>query len=129
MMALCRDTVGLTAFEKKRSLPKHTMHCGAVSQSMMRKPGNQMHGQVSAVAVWHCHRACCGGAQMTEEARLRLVAGLKRYFHGKRAEGLLSARGMQLLDWACALQMDQAGRPLFLVQHIERCVSSSLARS
>ena len=65
------------------------------------------------------------GLQMTEEARLRLVAGLKRYFHHKRAEGLLSARGMQLLDWACSLQMDQANRPLFLWSHIERWAPTS----
>ena len=26
------------------------------------------------------------------EARVRLVVGLKRYFHGKRMEGLLSSR-------------------------------------
>ncbi len=29
---------------------------------------------------------------MTTEARLRLLSGLKRYFHSKRAEGLLSGR-------------------------------------
>lgn len=51
---------------------------------------------------------------------MRLVAGLKRYFHGKRAEGLLSARGMQLLDYACDLQMDHADKPLFMWAFIER---------
>lgn len=55
------------------------------------------------------------------EARIRLVAGLKRYFHGKRAEGLLSARGVQLLDYACDLQMDDANKPLFMFALIERC--------
>ena len=29
---------------------------------------------------------------MTAEARLRLLSGLKRYFHSKRAEGLLSGK-------------------------------------
>ncbi|KAK9788845.1 hypothetical protein WJX73_003600 [Symbiochloris irregularis] len=58
--------------------------------------------------------------EMVEEARLRLVAGLKRYYHAKRAEGLLSARGMQLLDWVCAAQMDAASQPLFLWSRIER---------
>ena len=39
-------------------------------------------------------RSAAGGQADSEEARsearLRLLAGLKRYFHGKRAEGLLS---------------------------------------
>ena len=52
--------------------------------------------------------------QILAEARIRLVSGLKKYFHGKRAEGLLSARGMQLLDFMCDLQMDHAEEPLFM---------------
>ena len=31
-----------------------------------------------------------GNDEVLSEARLRLLAGLKRYFHSKRAEGLLS---------------------------------------
>ncbi len=33
---------------------------------------------------------------MTVEARLRLLAGLKRYFHNKRAEGLLSGEVLHI---------------------------------
>ena len=54
------------------------------------------------------------------DARARLVTGLKRYFHGKRAEGLLGASGMQLLDYACNLQMDSPDEPLFMWSLIER---------
>jgi len=52
--------------------------------------------------------------QILAEARIRLVSGLKKYFHGKRAEGLLSARGIQVLDFMCDLQMDLAHEPLFM---------------
>jgi hypothetical protein len=39
-------------------------------------------------------------------------AGLKRYFYGKRMEGLLSARGLRILDAAAAAAA--AGRTLTL---------------
>ena len=58
--------------------------------------------------------------QVLIEARIRLVSGLKRYFHGKRTEGLLSARGMQLLDYVCDAQIDHAHEPLCLWEHIEQ---------
>lgn len=58
--------------------------------------------------------------QILVDARARLVMGLKRYFHGKRAEGLLSASGMQLLDYACDHQMDSPDQPLFMWALIER---------
>lgn len=54
------------------------------------------------------------------EARARLVTGLKRYFHGKRAEGLLGANGVQLLDYACDLQMDHSEKALFMWGLVER---------
>lgn len=59
--------------------------------------------------------------QLEGEARLRLVAGLKKYFHAKQRDGLLSAEGMQLLDWACSMAMDDASRPLGIWQNIHRC--------
>eukprot|EP00884_Botryococcus_braunii_P001610 jgi/Botrbrau1/1144/Bobra.0162s0035.1 len=63
------------------------------------------------------------------EARVRLVSGLKRYFHAKRGEGLLSARGMQILDHACDIAIDEAERPLALWKSVRqdawgRCTSS-----
>jgi hypothetical protein len=39
--------------------------------------------------------------EMLAEHRMRLIAGLKRYFHRKRHEGLLSSQGLRLLDNAC----------------------------
>lgn len=50
------------------------------------------------------------------ESRMRLVAGLKRYFHAKRGEGLLSAQGLRILDYACDRAMDQAHAPLVRAQ-------------
>ena len=37
---------------------------------------------------------------------LPLCAGLKRYFHSKRGEGLLSAQGLRILSYACDLAID-----------------------
>ncbi len=39
-------------------------------------------------------------------------AGLKRYFHAKRGEGLLSTKGLRILDYACDRAADQAYQPL-----------------
>lgn len=41
---------------------------------------------------------------MTAEARMRLLSGLKRYFHSKRAEGLLSGQvgGIKSNTWTAA---------------------------
>lgn len=52
---------------------------------------------------------------------MRLVAGLKRYFHAKRGEGLLSVRGMQILDHACDIAIDQAEQPLALWTSVRQC--------
>ena len=74
--------------------------------------------------MWLCckssFKTAVSGLQIQAEARIRLVSGIKRYFHGKRGEGLLSARGMQLLDFICDVQMDHADRPLFMWAYAER---------
>lgn len=57
---------------------------------------------------------------MLSEARIRLVSGLKRYFHDKRGRGLLSAEGVQLLDHACSGAADQPDQPISIWQNIER---------
>ncbi|KAL4858875.1 Protein ACTIVITY OF BC1 COMPLEX KINASE 3 [Chlorella vulgaris] len=54
------------------------------------------------------------------ESHMRLVAGLKRYFHAKRGEGLLSAQGLRILDYACDRAMDQAHAPLDIWSVAER---------
>lgn len=44
----------------------------------------------------------------------RRPAGLKRYFHAKRMEGLLSARGLRILDSGCEVLLEQPDKPLHL---------------
>jgi hypothetical protein len=39
--------------------------------------------------------------EMLAEHRMRLLSGLRRYFHRKRHEGLLSAQGLRMLENAC----------------------------
>ncbi|GFH19949.1 Na_H_Exchanger domain-containing protein, partial [Haematococcus lacustris] len=48
------------------------------------------------------------------EYRVRLLSGLKRHFHAKHTEGLLSDRGLRLLDWCCDSALDEADTPLDL---------------
>ena len=62
------------------------------------------------------HTTCCALLQVLIETRIRLISGLKRYFHDKRAEGLLSARGIQLLDRACDASMDHNKDPLHMLE-------------
>ena len=59
--------------------------------------------------------------QVLAEARVRLVAGLKRYFHDKRRQGLLSAKGILVLDHACDVAMDASASPLDVWSSLERC--------
>jgi hypothetical protein len=42
------------------------------------------------------------------------LAGLKRYFHAKRMEGLLSARGLRILDNGCEVLLEVPEKPLHL---------------
>ena len=58
--------------------------------------------------------------QVLAEARVRLVAGLKRYFHDKRGQGLLSGRGIVVLDHACDVAMDASASPLVMWSSLER---------
>ena len=58
--------------------------------------------------------------QLESEARVRLIAGLKKYYHAKQREGLLSGRGTQVLDWACSIAMDEPDRPLNVWQIVHR---------
>jgi hypothetical protein len=58
--------------------------------------------------------------QVLAEARVRLVAGLKRYFHDKRRQGLLTGRGILVLDHACDAAMDRAAGPLTIWKLVEK---------
>lgn len=51
-----------------------------------------------------------------------VCAGLKRYFHAKRMEGLLSSRGLRILDAACESALEAPAKPLNLWCTISRCV-------
>lgn len=47
-------------------------------------------------------------------------SGLKRYFYGKRMEGLLSARGLRILDAGCEVGLEDPSKPLDLWRIISR---------
>ena len=51
--------------------------------------------------------------QAAREARIRLLTGIKRYVHAKRAEGLLSPEGLLRLDEACDHALDNPDRSAF----------------
>jgi NhaP-type Na+/H+ or K+/H+ antiporter len=42
------------------------------------------------------------------EWRHRVIAGLMRYFHSKRTEGLLSTQSLRILEWACERELDDS---------------------
>jgi hypothetical protein len=50
------------------------------------------------------------------------TAGLKRYFYGKRMEGLLSARGLRILDAACEVGLEDPSKPVRLWGSMSRSV-------
>ena len=52
--------------------------------------------------------SCC--LQAAKEARIRLLTGIKRHVHAKRAEGLLSPEGLLRLDEACDHALDNADK-------------------
>ena len=91
------------------------------TQSSLSDQSSMSDRMQSLLQIPGCPLKHACAAQLEGEARLRLVAGLKKYFHSKQREGLLSAEGTQLLDWACSMAMDDAARPLGLWQNIHRC--------
>ena len=68
--------------------------------------------------MYAVHQAFCKFVQVRElgpellaDARSRLIAGLKRYFHAKRLEGLLSAKVThKLVSWYLDLHLDDLVR-------------------
>jgi len=63
---------------------------------------------------------CCAEAE-TAERRVRLALGLKRYFHHKRIEGLLSNQALRVLDNIMDTIIDQPVKPQPAWQQLERC--------
>ncbi len=87
-----------------------------------------------ARVMYVVHQALCEfvqihelGPELLADARSRLIAGLKRYFHAKRLEGLLSAKVKhKLVSWYFGMHLDD----LFRVHvHLElrgsRCPQNS----
>ena len=62
-----------------------------------------------------------------EELRVRLANSLKRHFHAKRADGLLSGRATRVLDTACDEAIDEPAAPLRLWEAVERDVTARWA--
>ena len=60
------------------------------------------------------------------DVRSRLVVGLKRYFHSKRIEGLLSSRGLRILDNACDAAIEDPFVPLALWETLEKDSTGTL---
>lgn len=59
-------------------------------------------------AMHKCTKKSC------QPASPPLPTGLKRYFHAKRMEGLLSARGLRILDNGCEVLLESPEKPLHL---------------
>lgn len=76
------------------------------------EPGVEAQQTSQSAAQRYEALAPADASAMTAEARMRLLSGLKRYFHSKRAEGLLSGQGVRILDFACDIAMDSADEPL-----------------
>lgn len=54
------------------------------------------------------------------ERRTRLLAGLKRYFVGKRLNGLLSVEGLRILQYACDKAADDPETPLSVWTELQK---------
>jgi hypothetical protein len=50
--------------------------------------------------------------EMVAENRMRMIGGMKRYFHRKRNEGLLSSQGLRTLVHACDTCTDRPHLPI-----------------
>ncbi|WIA16848.1 hypothetical protein OEZ85_013781 [Tetradesmus obliquus] len=69
-----------------------------------------------------------GGVSEEElaDARSWLLSGLKRYFYGKRMDGLLSAAGLRILDSACEVALEDPTKPLRLWGSLSRDAANNL---
>ncbi|KAL0054880.1 hypothetical protein WJX82_003714 [Trebouxia sp. C0006] len=70
------------------------------------------------------HHGSEGDDLAVADMRVRLLAGLKRYLHGKRLNGLLSSEGLRVLDNACETAAEHAAEhpeePLDVWRLVER---------
>jgi len=68
-------------------------------------------------------------AEEVADMRARICAGMKRYFHTKSIEGLLSNRGLRILDHCCDTEIDDPHTPLALWQGLESEITGGWLRS
>lgn len=59
------------------------------------------------------------------DMRSRICAGMKRFFHTKSMEGLLSRAGLRMLDHSCDDQIDSPMAPLRIWAKLERHIKSN----
>lgn len=57
--------------------------------------------------------------QYLEECRMSLLAGLKRHFRFKAAEGLLSKNSLRTLEYACDTALSRPGQPLSMWKEVK----------
>ncbi|KAI3423997.1 hypothetical protein D9Q98_009830 [Chlorella vulgaris] len=95
--------------------------------SMAGSAGSPMHG-ASAYETAASVPTGSGNhfsAGVLREMRSRLIAGLKRYYHAKRLEGLLSVQGLRILEYACDYAAEHTVQPLSVWKLLEREVAGN----
>ncbi|KAG1664314.1 hypothetical protein FOA52_005712 [Chlamydomonas sp. UWO 241] len=62
--------------------------------------------------------------EVLQEYRMRILQALKRYYHGKHEEGLLSAQGLRILDFCISQAEDRPDRPINLWPSVQVEISA-----
>ncbi|KAL3155128.1 Son of sevenless 1, variant 2 [Trebouxia sp. C0009 RCD-2024] len=109
-----RDLTGHNKLDRSISGPL-SMTGGAPPSSKKQEPQ-----ELAGAAIEPEDEEGLSAAEVLSEERIRLVSGLKRYFHEKRGRGLISAEGVQLLDHACSAAVDQSSQRLNIWTNIEK---------
>ncbi|KAL3141541.1 Son of sevenless 1, variant 2 [Trebouxia sp. C0010 RCD-2024] len=109
-----RDLTGHNKLDRSISGPL-SMTGGLPPSSKKQEPKD-----LSGAAIEPEDEEGLSAAEVLSEGRIRLVSGLKRYFHEKRGRGLISAEGVQLLDHACSAAVDQSSQRLNIWTNIEK---------
>ncbi|KAL4855765.1 Sodium/hydrogen exchanger 7 [Chlorella vulgaris] len=97
--------------------------------SMAGSAGSSMHG-ASAYETAAFIPSGSGNRHFSDgvlcEMRSRLIAGLKRYFHAKRLEGLLSVQGLRILEYACDYAAEHTLQSLSVWKLLEKEIAGNL---
>ncbi|KAL4855761.1 Sodium/hydrogen exchanger 8 [Chlorella vulgaris] len=109
--------------------------------SMAGSAGSSMHGASAYETAAAAAVAAAGGPAafvpsgsgnhhfsdgVLSEMRSRLIAGLKRYFHAKRLEGLLSVQGLRILEYACDYAAEHTLQSLSVWKLLEKEIAGNL---